>query len=186
MDERRKGERRKGKDRRSGEDRRRGDRRHDETPVPQERRSGRDRRERMARVLIVDDDPMTRSQLREMLERDGHRVYEASDGMEALEVLREFRADLALVDLFLPDLKGLELLAAARNEYSGLEFVALTGTAAGVKAEVARIAHALGADRVLRKPFTAVDVRKVMREAVGPGGTPGLPTEGKKRARSEG
>jgi CheY-like chemotaxis protein len=184
MDERRKGERRKRKDRRSGEDRRKDDRRHEERPVSRDRRSGSDRREEMARVLIVDDDPMTRSQLRGMLEHDGHRVYEASDGFEALEVLKEFRADLALVDLFLPDLKGLELLAAARNEYSGLEFVALTGTAAGVKVEVARIAHALGAYRVLRKPFTAVDVRKVIREAVGQGGTPGLPD--KKKARTKG
>ena len=184
MEERRKGERRKRKERRSAKDRRKDDRRHEEVPVSRNRRSGGDRREQRARVLIVDDDPVTRMLLRDMLEYDGHVVFEASEGHEALEVLKECRADLALVDLFLPDLKGLELLAAARNEYSGLKFVAVTGTVAGVKAEVARIAHALGATRVLRKPFTVVDLRKVIRDAVGPGGTPGLP--GTKKARAKG
>ena len=70
----------------------------------------------MARtILVVDDEPTLRETLAEALEQDGLRVVTAADGKEALEQFRATDPDLMLLDLMLPKVDGLEILAAMRK-----------------------------------------------------------------------
>lgn len=62
------------------------------------------------RILIVDDNSMSRDLLRQTLERQGHHVHEASGGQQGLEFLAEQAYDLVLLDLRMPDLSGIEVL----------------------------------------------------------------------------
>ena len=63
-------------------------------------------------VLVVDDHPGFRACVRRLLEREGYRVVaEAADGASAVTCAREFKPQLALVDVYLPDVDGFEVAA---------------------------------------------------------------------------
>ena len=68
----------------------------------------------MRRILVVEDDRTTRLLLRELLKRAGYAVSTASDGRLALRQLRKKQFDLMLVDVWLPRMNGIELLARIR------------------------------------------------------------------------
>jgi CheY-like chemotaxis protein len=67
------------------------------------------------RILVVDDHPGAGESLGELLALDGHRVIHASDGRRGLALLAEERPDVLVCDLELPDMRGHELLSAARE-----------------------------------------------------------------------
>jgi PAS domain S-box-containing protein len=66
-------------------------------------------------ILIVEDDVTARQMLRELLERDGWRVWEAEDGSTALKQLTQHTPSLILLDLVLPQISGFELIDLLRN-----------------------------------------------------------------------
>ena len=103
-----------------------------------------------ARVLTVEDDPIVRADLRLILEDAGFDVVpDARDGVEAVELAREHRPDLILIDLSLPRLGGVEATRRILDEQD-VPIVALTGHSTGGLVERAIEAGAVG--HVL-KPF---------------------------------
>jgi DNA-binding response OmpR family regulator len=102
-----------------------------------------------ARVLVVEDDPDVRGVLRRYLERAGYHVLATGSGGRALRWLEADAADLALVDLGLPDLRGEDLVAAAAA--AGTAVIVLTAR----DGEQDRIRGLeLGADDYVTKPFS--------------------------------
>src|SRR5918997_182960 len=71
------------------------------------------------RVLVVDDEPLAREKIREMVKRDAEVeiVGECSSGAEAVSAVRELRPDLLLLDVQMPELGGLEVLRALDGEH---------------------------------------------------------------------
>jgi DNA-binding NtrC family response regulator len=116
------------------------------------------------RLLIVED----RDSLRRMLERalgeEGYEVAAASHGAAALRLLAEREFDLVLTDLKLPDLSGLEVLAASREAQPRVPVVVLTGYGS-VGAAVA--AMKLGAYDFVEKPFELDDLARLIAQAIG-------------------
>ena len=80
----------------------------------------------MKRILIVDDDPVSRHFLTKILEGEGYSVASAGDGAEGLEQLRKKDVDLALLDVWMPRMNGLEVLGHMRNEAIGTKAVIMT------------------------------------------------------------
>ena len=80
----------------------------------------------MKRILIVDDDPVSRHFLTKILEGEGYSVASAGDGAEGLEQLRNKDVDLALLDVWMPRMNGLEVLGHMRNEAIGTKAVIMT------------------------------------------------------------
>ena len=70
--------------------------------------------DRMKKILVADDNVVSRELIREILETDDYEVIEAGDGREALEKISKHRPDLALLDIQMPVLNG---NAAPRGEY---------------------------------------------------------------------
>ena len=70
------------------------------------------------KLLLVEDDATMQSALERSLSRRGFKVYPCGDGLQALEKWRAMRFDIVLLDLTLPGLDGLQVLAQARK--SGL------------------------------------------------------------------
>jgi PAS domain S-box-containing protein len=82
-----------------------------------------------ATVMLIDDEAGIRSAICELLELEGHTVIEASRGSEALERLRAQPIDAAILDLRLPDVSGLDLLAEIRAHSPDSEVIIVTGHA---------------------------------------------------------
>lgn len=107
-----------------------------------------------ARVLVVDDELSLRRLLRLYLTRAGFTVVEASNGSEALAVLRRGGIDLAIVDVMLPEVDGFEVVRQARRD-SAIPIIVLTARGE----EASRVAGLeLGADDYVVKPFLAQEV----------------------------
>ena len=102
-----------------------------------------------ARVLTVEDDPIVRADLRLILEDAGFDVVpDARDGIEAVELAREHRPDLILIDLNLPGLDGVEATRRILSERA-VPIVALTGH----RTEIVERALEAGAVAHVLKPF---------------------------------
>jgi DNA-binding response OmpR family regulator len=107
-----------------------------------------------ARVLVDDDERPLRALLRVYLANDGFRVVEADNGLDALSLLRRGGIDLALVDIMLPQLDGLEVVRRVRHE-STVPIILLTARGE----EASRVAGLeVGADDYVVKPFSAPEV----------------------------
>ena len=92
--------------------------------------SGRESGERRRRVLVVDDNRDIAISSSLLLELQGHEVAVAFDGRTALEVAREFRPDVALLDVGLPGMNGYELARRLRGEYGpGVLLIIITAYA---------------------------------------------------------
>ena len=130
----------------------------------------------MARVLLVEDDAGIRVAVRLMLEDEGYEVVEASTGEEGVERFNAGGADLAIVDLLLPGIGGLDVVRALRST-SGLPILVVTAqtdshdVVAGLEA---------GADDYVTKPFVpkelAARVRAHLRRMQREAGTPARTT----------
>jgi len=80
----------------------------------------------MATILVVDDEPDIRELITDVLAVAGHKVQTAAHGAEALDMVRQQPFDLALVDIWLPGLNGLDLLAQLRNLVPKMPVVIIT------------------------------------------------------------
>ncbi|MBP1999675.1 DNA-binding response OmpR family regulator [Paenibacillus shirakamiensis] len=79
----------------------------------------------MRRILIADDDLHIRTLLRHVLTRENYKVIEAKDGLEATEILKVNPVDLAVIDIMMPGMNGLELCEYIRENYD-LPIILLT------------------------------------------------------------
>jgi two-component system nitrogen regulation response regulator GlnG len=108
-----------------------------------------------ATVLIADDDPAIRLVLHHRLEAAGYRVEEASDSQSALEALLSNRHEVALLDIMMPGIGGLEVLSAAREKASRTLIIVITAASTMNNAVEAM---KRGAHDYLTKPFENLDL----------------------------
>ena len=102
------------------------------------------------KVLVVEDDPMLRDGLVDLLKGAGHEVVSKSDGAEGLQAGREDAFDLVILDLMLPKLDGIEICRRLRTVRPGLPILMLT--ARGAEEDKVKGLKA-GADDYVTKPF---------------------------------
>jgi CheY-like chemotaxis protein len=88
-------------------------------------------RKTVTRVLIADDKPTGRELVRTVLENGGYEVFEASDGIEALDLAHRLRPDLIILDLHMPGLDGFGVIKELRLDpyFATVPVVALTASA---------------------------------------------------------
>jgi len=114
-------------------------------------------------VLIVDDEEVMRDVLESLLVREGCRVRLAASGEEAIEAAEAESLDVAIVDVMLPDINGIEVLERLKSIDPELPVVMITafGTAANTREAFKR-----GAFDFIEKPFKNDEVLVVLRNAV--------------------
>ena len=106
---------------------------------------------RVPRILVVDDDGVTRLVLGAALRDAGYEVEEVADGAEGLTAFRARPADLVICDLVMPQHGGLETVRELRQSDPRVRILVVSGVI-GSSAEHLRAAVRFGADRVLPKP----------------------------------
>ncbi|MGH9568430.1 MAG: sigma-54-dependent transcriptional regulator, partial [Candidatus Angelobacter sp.] len=115
----------------------------------------------MANLLIIEDEPRMRRLLELALGEDGHHVNAVEDAETGLKALRKNRVDLAITDLKLPGMSGLEFLQEAKRINAGIPLVVMTayGTV-----ETAVEAMKAGASDYVLKPFTMAEMKLVVNK----------------------
>lgn len=115
------------------------------------------------RVLVIDDDLEVAAYLRELLTRDGFTVTTVSDPLKALPEIKEGRHQIALLDVRMPGLDGVELLRQIRALDSDLCVIVMTGYPTVASAVDTMKAQAFD---YLTKPFDAEQIREVLQRAI--------------------
>jgi two-component system response regulator VicR len=109
------------------------------------------------KILVVDDEKLIQRMTRFILERSHYEVHVASDGKEALRLVREVRPDLILLDVQLPHMDGFDVLAVLRQspDMRDIPVVMLSSLA---EATDRTRGLGLGASEYLTKPYEATDL----------------------------
>ena len=117
-------------------------------------------------VLAADDDEDILELVAFRLERSGYTVLKARDGEEALQVAREARPDLAVLDVMMPKLDGFEVTRAIRADGATKAMPIILLTARAQDADV-QAGFDAGADDYLRKPFSPQELRARVQAILG-------------------
>src|SRR5437667_6441510 len=84
-------------------------------------------RNRKYDILVVDDEPLIRESLYEILRIDGFRAHMAASAEDALGFMKSQKVDIVLTDMKLPRMNGLELLSKVKEEFPETEVILITG-----------------------------------------------------------
>ena len=122
----------------------------------------------MARILVVDDDAQVRAVLRRMLEGEGHTIDEAAEGALAVERYRETRADLLIVDIYMPERGGLETILELRDRYPEIKIIAASGGEGQFGFDPLETATHFGVVATLTKPFEKSQLLATVEDALTP------------------
>jgi len=112
----------------------------------------------MARILIIDDESLVRTFLREVLEGAGHQVMEGANGDEAVKIFGEFRPDVLIVDVIMPEQDGIYAIREIRRLMPEAKVIAMSGMHSLMGFDYLKPAVKLGADVALYKPFAPRDL----------------------------
>ena len=114
-------------------------------------------------ICIVDDEPAILKSLSSILEDEGYQVIVATNGIEGLKVVRSDSPDLVLLDIWMPEMDGLETLKRLRSQFPGILVVMMSGHGS---IETAVKATKLGAYDYLEKPLDLEKVTILVRNAL--------------------
>ena len=115
------------------------------------------------RILVIDDEEAMRDSCSQVLTKDGYEVNSAADGTTGLDLAKELKPDLVLVDLKMPGIGGQQVLEQIRGLDPSIALVVITGYATVGSATEAMNRGALD---FLPKPFTPAELRNVVRRAL--------------------
>ena len=120
--------------------------------------------DRLAIILVADDDSKVRRTIVKALGGRGHAFLEAGNGIETMQLLAEHNPQLVITDIFMPDMDGIESILAIRRAAPGTKIIAMSGGGAGPSALYLAAAGKFGADALLEKPFAIDDLRAMVRQ----------------------
>jgi PAS domain S-box-containing protein len=114
------------------------------------------------RILLIDDEELVRSVMKRILEHEGFKVVEASNGNEGLMIFRNDPTDLVITDLLMPEKDGMEIIIEIQKTYPNTKLIAVSGGGKIGAEHYLEMAERTGAMLTLRKPID----RKKLLDAV--------------------
>jgi two-component system sensor histidine kinase RpfC len=123
---------------------------------------------RPLRILVADDQQANRTVLTRILERAGHRVQTANDGEQALDILELGNTDLAVVDMHMPRLTGLDVMRQLRFMQAGSKQTPVIVLSADATAQSIKDAEEAGAPAYLTKPVVVSKLLETIADLISP------------------
>ena len=106
-------------------------------------------------ILLAEDDPLQRQQTGRILGELGHRVVQASNGREAVQIIKKQHVDMVLTDLKMPEMDGIELVEHVKKEHDHIPVGVLTSYPVAMSN--------LQADALLYKPFGGDQLKELVQ-----------------------
>ena len=117
----------------------------------------------MSKILIIDDEPGIRTVLSDIIKDENHQVFTRGDGFEGLAILKEESIDLVILDVWLPNMGGIDVLKEIKKEYPDIEVIMISGHA---NIDIAVKAVKLGAYDFLEKPLSLDKIINLITNAL--------------------
>ncbi len=121
----------------------------------------------MRRILIIDDDVQFCQMLRQMLERAGYEVVEASNGKEGIKLFREAPTDLVITDIIMPEKEGIETIIELKREFTNVKIIAISGGGHLEASGYLNSTKYLKVARTFEKPFNREELLEAIQELLG-------------------
>ena len=118
------------------------------------------------RVLFVDDEPLNRTVVADMLETSGIETSEASDAADGLRMIDAEQFDVVLMDLRMPGMDGLAAIQTIRSRTDGRSCLPVVLVTADTSSDLFERAKAAGADRLVLKPVDMTVLFDAMAQAM--------------------
>jgi DNA-binding response OmpR family regulator len=116
----------------------------------------------MARILVIEDEEQMRRLLRSALERSGHEVTEAQDGLAGVAAFRQSPTDLVISDILMPEQEGIQTIMELRRDFPEVKIIAISGGGSVGPQTYLAMARELGADATLTKPFSLTELSEAI------------------------
>jgi DNA-binding response OmpR family regulator len=113
-------------------------------------------------MLVIEDEPAMNQLISDILSQAGFHVTSAFDGVAGLEAIRSSAPDVVILDIFMPEKDGLELLIELRRFARSLPVLVISGKQHLLSESSMSLARQLGATAVLAKPFTPPELLKAV------------------------
>lgn len=118
----------------------------------------------MATVLIIDDDPVSRMILNNILQNLGYTTFETDNGRSGTNIYREHLPDVVMLDMIMPEKDGFETLFDLRNIHREAKIIMMTGGGRITIDLYQQLARSLRIPELLLKPFSAEVVAKAVAD----------------------
>lgn len=105
------------------------------------------------KILLIEDDKDIINLVKHYLEKEGYRTFEATDGVKGLDILKKEKVDLAILDIMLPELNGIDVLKRIKGDAKTANIPVIMLTAKGEETDKI-VGLELGADDYITKPFS--------------------------------
>ncbi|HPS58991.1 MAG TPA: response regulator [Spirochaetota bacterium] len=121
----------------------------------------------MKRIVIIEDDQIIRESLKEILELNSFEVIATDSGIDLMKKIIEFRPDILITDIIMPDKDGIEIIIEAKKTLPDIKLIAISGGGRIDSESYLNTAKYLGADSTLKKPFTHEQLIGVIKNLTG-------------------
>jgi CheY-like chemotaxis protein len=118
-------------------------------------------------ILIIEDDPIMREALAELLEGEGYRVRKAANGSAGLAAMKFGAPALVVTDMHMPGMNGALVITKLKEQYPGVPVIAISGLFNSGHGLDADAAITLGAACALAKPFKCGDLLRAVADLLG-------------------
>lgn len=117
-------------------------------------------------ILLVDDEERVLLVLGTICSSEGYKVLKANGGREALELCRDQHVDLVILDIYMPDMNGLDLIRRLRSNFRHAKIIAISGGGAMAGKEVLQLARERGAAYTFGKPFQLQELKEAIQSVL--------------------
>ena len=109
-------------------------------------------------ILLIDDDEQFRGLMCEILKENNYTVYEADSGKTGLAYFDEYKPDIVITDIVMPDVEGIEVIMEIRKKSKDIPILAMSGGYRNYAENYLSASKKLGANEIFLKPFDFSDL----------------------------
>ena len=119
------------------------------------------------KIVLIDDDPDILEGLKDILLGEGYEVFCATDGIEGMDSIRDYKPDLIITDIIMPEKDGITLMFDVRREVPGVKTMVMSGGGRISAQKHLEVAKKIGVDKVIAKPFSSTAFLDAVQELIG-------------------